>query len=117
MEFCNICNNLLYLKESDESDLIKYCRHCKFEHKVEITNLFQVSKTNYTDDDLLYNQHINKFLRYDPTLRRISDNSIKCKNQNCSGKDKPPQVLYIKYNSKSMQFLYVCDYCGNNWRM
>ena len=65
---------------------------------------------------LLYNQHINKYLRYDPTLRRIKDNIIKCPNKECDVEPEKEQILYIKYHPNNMKYLYVCDHCGYIWR-
>ncbi len=66
--------------------------------------------------DLLYNQHVNKYLRYDPTLRRIKDPLINCPNENCNAPDDKKQVIYIKYDNKNMKYLYVCEHCGETWK-
>ena len=34
MEFCELCDNMLYVKSNEEKKLVKYCKHCEFE-KVE----------------------------------------------------------------------------------
>lgn len=116
MEFCEVCNNMLYVKTNENRHLVKYCKHCEFS-KVE-TNIgsVKISETMYTEDDLLYNQNINKYLRYDPTLRRINDAQIQCPNADCNNGEKPQQVLYIKYHPQNMKYLYVCDHCGHIWR-
>lgn len=127
MDFCETCNNLLYLKSLPEADgdtnpnapqtrLVKHCKCCGFE-KVE-TNIraFKVSSTLYSEDDLLYAQSQNKYLRYDPTLPRVSDKEIMCKNPDCTGPHDKPQVLYVKYHPVHLKFLYMCDYCGHTWK-
>lgn len=120
MEFCDICNNMLYMRTNDNRELIKYCKHCSFEKKEENKGSVKISKTIYTEDDLLYNQNINKYLRYDNTLRRINDPKVKCPNKDCEtmddSKNKDQQVLYIKYHPENMKYLYVCDHCGHIWR-
>lgn len=118
MEFCDICNNMLYVKSNAEKQLVKYCKHCDFT-KTELGHTcIKISETMYTEDDLLYHQSINKYLRHDHTLRRINDSQIKCPNTDCvtSTEDKQQQVLYIKYHPQNMKYLYVCDYCGHIWR-
>ena len=30
MEFCEICNNMLYVKCNEEKKLVKFCKHCEF---------------------------------------------------------------------------------------
>jgi len=124
MEFCEICSNMIYVKSSGcpakvagdkekeiidyNNELIKYCRHCGFEKKEETSKPIKVSETIYTEDDLFYNQHINKYLRFDPSLRRIVDDDIKC--DKC---DIPDVIIPIKYHPTEMKYLYVCNNCGN----
>ncbi len=119
MEFCEVCNNMLYVKTDENRLLVKYCKHCEFSKTVSDMNSVKISETMYTEDDLLYNQNINKYLRYDPTLRRINDSQIKCPNTECptiEDMNKQQQVLYIKYHPHNMKYLYVCDHCGHTWR-
>jgi DNA-directed RNA polymerase subunit M/transcription elongation factor TFIIS len=119
MEFCDVCDNMLYVRTDENKNLVKYCKHCDFSKTENNTGCIKISETIYTEDDLLYNQNINKYLRYDPTLRRINDALIKCPNKDCITKEdqeKQQQVLYIKYHPQNMKYLYVCDYCGHIWR-
>lgn len=123
MEFCDICFNMIYIKSSEcsidgvavnEPSLIKFCKHCKYE-KEEKTNVsMKVSETIYSEDDLLYNQQINQYLRFDPSLRRIKDPTIKCTN--CDIPDEKRQIIPIKYHPAHMKYFYVCDNCGFTWR-
>jgi len=127
MEFCDICDNLLYLRTEDNKTLMKYCKHCNFVKNDETSEggrSLKVAETLYSDDDLLYLQFQNKYLRYDPSLPRVCDPAITCPNGDCSGpKDAlkkgvefKNQVLYIKYHPVHMKYLYCCDYCGTTWR-
>jgi|TARA_B000000475_G_C15993443_1_gene445986 DNA-directed RNA polymerase subunit M/transcription elongation factor TFIIS len=116
MEFCEVCDNMLYVKTNEDKQLVKYCKHCAFE-KIESSNTaIKISQTIYSEDDLLYNQHVNKYLRFDPTLRRIIDPHIACPNTECSAPPDKNQVIYIKYDSKNMKYLYVCETCGETWK-
>ena len=120
MEFCDICDNLLYLKSDENSALIKYCKHCTFSKSESIQGrgAVKISESLYSEDDLLYLQYQNKYLRFDPTLPRVSDPTITCPNMNttCTGPKDKPQVLYIKYHPIHMKYLYCCDYCGTTWK-
>lgn len=119
MEFCDVCDNLLYMKTDDSKNLLKYCKHCDFSKVEHNQGCIKISETMYTEDDLLYNQNINKYLRHDQTLRRINDPHIKCPNGDCvtqTDDTKQQQVLYIKYHPQNMKYLYVCDHCGHIWR-
>jgi DNA-directed RNA polymerase subunit M/transcription elongation factor TFIIS len=116
MEYCDICNNMLYVKSDPEKSLIKYCKHCEFSKKETTAKTIKISETMYSEDDLLYNQHINKYLRFDPTLRRIKDTSIACPNNDCNVPEDDQRILYIKYHPHNMNYLYVCDACGTIWK-
>lgn len=127
MEFCEVCENLLYLRALENSDLEKYCKHCDFTKTVSATGgtgAIKISESLYSEDDLLYLQYQNKYLRYDPTLPRVNDPAITCPNKDCVGpkeavennREFKPQVLYIKYHPLNMKYLYCCDYCGTTWK-
>lgn len=119
MQFCEVCENMLYVKTNADKCLVKYCKHCNFE-KVEVVSngCIKITETIYTEDDLLYCQNINKYLRHDPTLRRINDSQIVCPMEDCETNTQgtPQQVLYVKYHPKNMKYFYVCDHCGHIWR-
>jgi DNA-directed RNA polymerase subunit M/transcription elongation factor TFIIS len=116
MEFCEVCDNMLYVKTNEKKELVKYCKHCSFEKKETINTAIRISQTIYSEDDLLYNQNINEYLRFDPTLRRIKDPHINCPNKDCTSEPDNNQVIYIKYDSKNMKYLYVCETCGETWK-
>lgn len=125
MEFCDVCENLLYLKTDEESALVKYCKHCAFsKRELPRGGVVKVAESLYSEDDLLYLQYQNKYLRYDPTLPRVSDPAISCPNGDCNGPKEAraqgtefkPQVLYVKYHPIHMKYLYCCDYCGTTWK-
>lgn len=119
MEFCDVCENMLFLRsEEEDASLVKYCKHCSFEKKEQVTTgrAIKVSQTIYSEDDMLYLQCKNTYLRHDPSLPRIRDPSLCCPNPECAGPKNEPQVLYIKYHPVHMKYLYCCDYCGYMWR-
>lgn len=119
MEFCDACDNLLFLRSDEQSSkLVKYCKHCPFtkEEESREKRAIKVSQTIYSEDDLLYLQFKNKYLRNDPSLPRIRDPALPCPNRDCSGPKDSPQILYIKYHPVHMKYLYCCDYCGIMWR-
>lgn len=116
MEFCEVCDNMLFLRSEENTKLVKYCKHCPFVKESDTQRAVKVTQTMYSEDDLLYLQYKNKYLRCDPTLPRISDPSLPCPNRECTGPKDKPQVLYIKYHPVHMKYLYCCDYCGTMWR-
>jgi|UniRef100_A0A6C0KT78 DNA-directed RNA polymerase subunit M/transcription elongation factor TFIIS len=125
MEFCEICDNLLYLRAEEDNSLIKYCKHCTFSKKESASGnnrAIKVSQNLYSEDDLLYLQYQNKYLRFDPTLPRVthslaqSDKILICPDASCKESKQKPQTLYVKYHPVHMKYLYCCDYCGITWR-
>lgn len=115
MEFCKVCDNMLYLLTEDNRTLRKHCKACGWSEVVP-PGAKRVATTQYREDDLLYQQYQNPYLRYDPTLPRISDPSLACPIADCPGPKDHPQVIYIKYNATHQKFLYMCEYCGYSWR-
>jgi len=107
---------MLYIRGGSSKNLIKFCKHCKNEKEENNSKAIKISETIYTQDDLLYNQNVNKYLKYDPTLRRIKDELIKCTNNDCNASPDEQQILYIKYDHLNMNYFYVCDHCGFTWR-
>ena len=113
MEFCHVCQNMLFLRTDGQQNLVKYCKRCKSRTVVEASaegrQPYKISHSLYCDDDLLYLQHQNPYLRFDPTLPRICDPDIRCPVEACQGE----RVLYIKYHPTDLKYLYCCDHCGH----
>lgn len=115
MEFCDICRNMLFIR-TDEDALVQFCKHCNFSKNREMNRAVKISETLYSEDDLLYKQHMNKYIRFDPTLPRTRD--IKCENPGgCSGPKDDPRVIVYKYHPVQMKYFYCCDHCGHSWRI
>lgn len=113
MEFCDICRNMLFVKTQDDA-LVKHCKHCLFSKELDSTKAVKITETLYSEDDLLYMQHLNKYIRFDPTLPRTSD--IQCTNSGCSGPKNESRIIVYKYHPVHMKYFYCCDYCGHSWR-
>ena len=127
MFFCENDNNQLYIK-IDEGSIIYYCKTCGEKYtKSDLKKLKSgqnqetksdencVYKHNYRTKNYSYKTFINKNMFKDPTLPRIKD--IKCPYADCEsnteGKEK--EVIYIKYNTQDMGFLYCCTLCERKW--
>mgnify|MGYP001165629151 FL=1 len=140
MNFCKNCDNLYYIKisEDDENALTYYCRKCGDENDSIITNLENicVSKSQKVDNDGSYKHIVNKYTKFDPTLPRIYN--IKCVNEDCisnnskkkkiiadddeSKEDKlisqneETEIIYLRYDDKNMRFVYICTHCDTVWK-
>ena len=120
MFFCENDDNMLYIKIDDDSNLIYYCKLCGEEYNINQLNKDEknkncVYKQNYQTKNYSYKTFINKNMFKDPNLPRVKD--LKCPYADCEsntqGKDK--EVIYIKYNSQDMAFLYCCTLCEKKW--
>lgn len=118
MEFCNLCENMLYIKDNpdDAFDVKLYCKNCNFnkplsetkESKLIIQNLYNTQ--NVKD----YKNILNDNIIYDPTIPHIDN--ITCPNGACS---RPPDanndIMYIKVDQTNLKFIYYCVYCKEFW--
>ena len=116
MKFCENCDNMYYLKNIEQDQLVYYCRHCgNQDYNLDQRN-FKVFK--YDTETKIKNKTINEYTKYDPTLPHLS--SMKCPNQSCkSNKSENPEasdVLYIRYDDKNMSYMYMCCLCDFKWK-
>ena len=120
MFFCNNDDNMLYIKIDDDSNLIYHCKLCGEEYSIKDLNPDEknrncVYKQNYQIKNYSYKTFINKNIFKDPTLPRIKD--IKCPYNDCESntEEKDKEVIYLKYNTQDMDFLYCCTLCNKKW--
>ena len=94
MEFCEICDNMYNIKiDRDNDDKIIYS--CK--SRIE--------------------DFVNQYTHLDPTLPRV--NNMDCPNEKCptnTGTEKNKEVIYIKYDSDNLKFVYLCCHCKQCWK-
>lgn len=120
MKFCNVCNQMTYVsvREDDEAKPIMsyYCKNCGFTEDRKASEGSEcIIENNYSDDIVSYKQYMNPYIKFDLTLPRVKN--IACVNKECTKpKDKDNEVIYIKYDSTNMKFLYHCCYCDSFWR-
>ena len=117
VNFCDYCDNLLYIYSNEENNsLYLGCKVCG--NKKD----YSESKCIYSNDfkiDLSETINKNENLIYDVTLPSINNNpNIKCVNKECSSikENKPSDVIYIKYDYENLKYLYVCKYCNQKWK-
>ena len=115
MKFCSFCDNMLYVDIDQEKNLVYYCKNCnnKVVQQKEAGSIVIV-EDNKINDELKFSQYINKYLKYDPTLPRVSNMS--CPNASCTRKDhEENEVIYIKYDPNDMKYVYYCCHCDYSW--
>lgn len=123
MHFCTKCDNMYYLKisEEDSNALIYYCRNCGNEDDILTKDNICVLETTVRETGKKYSQTINEYTKFDPTLPRIT--TIKCPNDACpsnkdikEGEESESEVIYIRYNDVNMKYIYMCVKCNTTWK-
>ena len=117
MHFCIECNNMYYIRISDDNSnkLIYYCRNCGNEdHTLTVDNV-NISSIQVKNEAQL--NSINKYTKLDPTLPRIKE--ILCPNADCSTNTKgtPREIIYIRYDDINIKYAYLCSTCDIVWKI
>lgn len=117
IEFCPNCDNLLFLySEEDEKKLYYGCKSCGEKQEKTVNHCIY---NNTYEIDLSETINSNQFLKEDITLPVIKDNpNIKCPNATCisNTEEGNSEIVYIKYDSENMKYLYVCKSCQTKWK-
>lgn len=128
MHFCNVCENMYYIRLSGENEdkLTYYCRKCGNEDSSIIPSLENICVSQSVKSSGVSYQHIvNKYTKLDPTLPRLQD--IPCPNPSCvsnavgdeGGETKTAgkgDVMYMRYDDANMKFVYICAECPTVWK-
>jgi len=118
MLFCKICDNMLYTKIDENSlDLSYNWLNCGYiiDDKKMLEKSYKVYENNMDNGKRLSN-NINKYTIHDPTLPRIRNMS--CPNNNCKSNTDDTvknEVIYIRYNTNDMKYVYICCNCNSYW--
>ena len=78
MRFCNNCDNMYYIQiKSEESDeLMYYCRKCGDNLSMSVEETLAVTSSNLNQEKSNFDDIINKYTKFDPTLPKV--NYISC---------------------------------------
>nr|QOI90427.1 hypothetical protein HWQ62_00291 [Pyramimonas orientalis virus] len=117
MDFCSFCDNMLYIKDTEEDkfNVMYYCKNCSYEKPLstESTSTL-IIQNKYSDNNINMNNVINENIIHDPTIPHI--NNIVCPNTQCiKPKDKNNDIMYIKVDNVNLKFVYYCTYCKYFW--
>ena len=130
MKFCTICSNMYYITiRSDKSDCLSYyCRLCGHVDTEMTEDVICVLNSEIKKENPHFDQIVNKYTKFDPTLPRIFN--LPCPNKDClktvsetetinekqtQKKEPSNEVLYIRYNDNDMKYLYMCCNCDHVW--
>lgn len=120
MHFCVKCQNMYYLRLSDtnENELVYYCRNCGYEDTDLHQDMIYVSTEDVQERTETFDTILNPYIKYDPTLPRVFH--ISCVNNECpSNKPTNPEqkhILYIRYDEGRMKYIYMCALCDTHWK-
>jgi len=119
MKFCNICENMYYIKiDDDDSNLLNYyCRNCGNKDKNYKKENIIINKTNIKESNKELNYIINEYTVLDPTLPRT--NKIDCINIECPTNKNNitnKEIIYIRYDEINIKYIYLCSTCHTNWK-
>ena len=135
MNFCENCNNMLYMKiitqelsdseESEDKDkqetqlnnkIMYYCRCCNNEYPDLYKKNSCIFNINYNLESITKNSFINDYIYDDITLPKAEN--IKCPNKDCicnkEGED--TKIVTIRYDDLDMKYMYLCCMCDNVWK-
>jgi DNA-directed RNA polymerase subunit M/transcription elongation factor TFIIS len=116
MKFCPVCSNYLFLQDLGDDGLKHLCRHCGFNEPVNSSEDALILETIYNKSLKRQTEsQINAFTRLDPTLPHIK--TIPCPNGECPSNTDPSirDILYMKSDSKTLTFQYLCTVCNTQW--
>jgi len=115
MRFCDVCDNATALRSSDEGKAVLVCHYCGHSKSLEEImketgsegTSFVVSSSDHSDSTSMYAHYLTPAIFSDPTLPRTEE--IECPDK-CGR-----EVVYIKYDSANMRYLFVCTKCRKAW--
>ena len=103
-------------KSEESNNLVYYCRNCG-NNESNIIETICVSKTQIKRLEEKMISGINEFTKLDPTLPRV--NNIPCPNLKCTTNSETnpedKEVIYLKYDQKNMDYIYMCCRCQQSW--
>ena len=108
--FCDNCDNFMFTYvNTNTNKLYNGCKVCGNKDDNESDANDYIYKSNVKID---ISKIINSDIINDNTLPKIINNpNIKCVNDECNSKI----ITYIKYDLDNMNYLYICDKCGQKW--
>jgi len=120
MYFCEKCQNMYYLRLSDEDEnsLKYYCRKCGYEDNKLQQETIYISDENIQKKINNFDSILNPYIKHDPTLPRVYH--LSCINNQCtSNREKNPEkkhIVYIRYDESNMKYIYLCSLCDSHWK-
>ena len=115
MKVCTVCQNMFVMKLQADGHLLWKCPSCGIEEKQVGGCLLNETLVQERSSEG-YRILLNEFTRQDATLPHVK--SVKCPKGDCptNGTGVERDVIYIKYDTVNMKYMYICNVCGESWR-
>jgi DNA-directed RNA polymerase subunit M/transcription elongation factor TFIIS len=116
IEFCDFCDNMVYMSLEKENKATWYCKNCNHKKDIDEEDKIITILDKKYNNELEYLIYLNPYLKYDNTLPHI--HNLECTNKSCTKKEgQENDIIYIRYNNEDMKYIYICTYCNQNWLM
>ena len=114
MDFCDFCNNMLYVKHADDNafEVVHYCKNCDFQKSLSEEQHTILMMKNRFNVETNWKQFTNPNIEFDPTIPHVDN--IDCPNTECSAQTN--DVMYMKYDPVNIRYVYFCVHCKHFWR-
>jgi len=115
MKVCATCQNMYVMNIQPDGTLIWKCHSCGIQERQEGGCLLLETLVQERSSEG-YRILLNEFTRQDATLPHVK--TVKCPKGDCAsnGGSVERDVIYIKYDTINMKYLYICNVCGESWR-
>ena len=108
MEFCDVCENMLYLDHTADG-LFHLCKKCGHQKSVDGS---VVSSVVFVKPEQTVS--INRYTKYDPTLPRAP--TVPCPTKDCKNSHLPSNVILYRYNHSDLKYMFICPECDVLWK-
>ena len=103
MQFCTVCDNMMFMNVDKEEFLTFVCRKCN--NVVTHPKATLCVKPDYGDDEEAFRSKMNENTVYDATCQRVD--TIACTQCDV----KPVEMIVVKYDDRRMKYAYMCQHC------
>jgi DNA-directed RNA polymerase subunit M/transcription elongation factor TFIIS len=101
-------------EEGASQEFKRSCRNCG--HSQSETPGLVMETVYQAKGTESYQTMLNEYTSKDPRLPHV--NNLPCPNETCPtntvGEEK--DVIYIKYDTANLKFMYICTKCKTHWR-
>ena len=117
MEFCTMCDNMFYIQQCKEDDILHtnyYCKFCGNTKEFDKDKAMLISRTSFKNDDNI-DKWVPADIESDVTLPHKTN--IVCIHTDCTKpKNEENDIILVRYNKAEVKYIYYCTYCKKYWK-